>query len=117
MIRSLALVVLVVGACTANDDVPAPAVGGITPNHAAPGTAVVISGSYFCQQPESSSGETDPLACEHMGAVVFGVEPTTPQNYTDTSITVSVPQQQPGMVQVGVSVAGRSSNTVSFTID
>lgn len=116
MRAAIALAVLMLAACSANDDVPAPAVASITPDHAAPGTAVVIAGSYFCQQPADGS-DVDPLACKTMGTVQFGTDQVEPQQYTDTSITVDVPQASAGAVSVRVTVAGRASNGVDFTID
>jgi hypothetical protein len=104
-------------ACTANDDIPAPAIASVTPNQATPGTPVVIAGSYFCQQTEAGSGETDPLACRVTGAVLFGTAQTDAQQYTDTSITVDVPQLAAGTVSVAVTVAGRVSNSVDFQIE
>jgi hypothetical protein len=99
--------------CSANDDVPAPQVSSVTPDQAAPGSTVVVNGSDFCQQAATSE---DPLACDNMGGVVFGVEHATSVQYTDTSITVEVPGGA-GTVQLAVSVAGRTSNAISFTIE
>ena len=113
----VALAVMLLAACSANDDVPAPAVASVTPDHAAPGTAVVIAGSYFCQQPDDGSDDVDPLACKTMGTVEFGTDQVEPQQYTDTSITVDVPQASAGAVSVRVTVGGRASNGVDFTVD
>ena len=112
-----ALIALLVGACTANDDVPAPAVASVTPDHASPGTPVTIAGSYFCQQPDTGSDDVDPLACKVTGTVLFGTDQVEAEQYTDTSISVSVPQTSLGAVNVAVTVAGRVSNSVQFTVD
>lgn len=111
------IAVLILGACSANDDVPAPALASITPDHASPGTVVMIAGSYFCQQPDSGSDDVDPLACKTTGTVEFGTDQVDAQQYTDTAIMVSVPQTRTGEVSVAVAVAGRVSNAIAFTVD
>jgi hypothetical protein len=116
-IRIAMLLAFAAAACTANDDVPAPAVAGVIPDHAGPGAVVVVNGSYFCQQTMPDQGEVDPLACANMGIVQFGSQPGIVQQYTDTSIMVAVPQAALGATQLSVSVAGRVSNTVDFTIE
>jgi len=109
--RSLAALVVVAG-CSANDDVPAPQISSVTPNHAPVGATVIVTGSYFCQQPRTE----DPLACANMGVVLFGVTSATSTQYTDTSISAEVPGGT-GAVRVTVSSAGRPSNGVDFTIE
>jgi len=96
------------------DDLPPPRIGGITPDHAPAGAIVTIEGDHFCQQPDAE--EPDPLACETMGAVVFGATTATTAQYRDTEILVEVPSLQ-GTVDVTVQVAGRVSNATSFTIE
>ena len=59
----------------------------------------------------------DPLACKTMGSVLFNTDQVEAEQYTDTSITVSVPQTSTGEVNLAVTVAGRVSNSVAFTID
>lgn len=103
---------LVAAACSANDDLPAPQIGTITPGHATAGTIVVIDGSYFCHQPASD----DPLACEHTGDVHFGAAVANTVIYSDTEIHAEVPAI-PGTVDVFVEVEGHMSNSVSFTVD
>ena len=109
----IAYLILSGAACSANDDVPSPQISAVTPNHATAGTTVLVSGSNFCQQPEHTE---DPLACENMGTVVFGVVSAAGIQYTDTSIMADVPGGS-GLVQVVVSSAGRSSNTIDFMIE
>jgi hypothetical protein len=102
--------------CSAGDDVPAPAVSAVVPDHASPGVTVMIVGDYFCQQPETG-GEEDPLACANMGAVLFGTTPATVAFYAEQMISVEVPPLDSGKVNVAVSVAGRHSNSVAFVVD
>lgn len=115
---AVALVFATAAGCTTNDDIHTPALGAITPEHASPATVVVISGSYFCAQPEPEDGEeVDPLACEHTGTVSFNAVPGNLGEYTDTRITVEVPPLAPGVISVRVAVAGRTSNSVEFTVE
>ena len=100
--------------CTANDDVPAPSVSGLSPTSVSPGAVITISGSYLCQQPGS---DDDPLACASTGNVVFDAVPVAPLMWTDTSIMVEVPNLSMGEVAVSVTVAGRVSNSVALTVD
>ncbi len=102
-------------ACSANDDVPAPLISSITPNHGAPGTVVLIYGSYFCQRPQNGSNE-DPN-CQVAGTVHFGAVPGTPSSWQDTAIMIEVPLGITGQVDVQVIAMGKASNTVEFTAD
>jgi hypothetical protein len=108
----IAVVAGMLAACSANDDTPAPQISSISPNHAVPGTTVLISGSYFCHQPANE----DPLACANTGAVEFGTSVANATQYMDTSITVEVPGAV-GTVRVVVEVSSETSNGVSFTFD
>jgi hypothetical protein len=108
---------LVVSACSANDDVPAPAIAAVQPDHAVPGTTVQVSGSYLCQAPRTGGNDVDPLACEHMGAVMFDTAPGLVTSYTDTLVLVDVPALPAGRSSVVVSVAGRSSNRLDFIVE
>jgi len=112
MARFIALVALLAG-CSANDDFPAPQIASIAPDHATPGTAVLIAGDYFCHQ----SGE-DPQGppCTTMGAVSFGAMVANPLQYDETQIMVEVPSGV-GTVDVTISVAGEQSNAIAFTFD
>ncbi len=109
---------LALAGCTANDDIHAPAISNVNPARAGAGTSVVLSGSWFCQQPEPhGEDEVDPLACEHVGTVQFDSSPVSPTGYTDTTITVEVPNISTGSYALRVSVNGRNSNTVDFTLE
>lgn len=103
---------ILLAACSANDDIPAPQLSAVTPDQATAGTVVVVTGSYFCQQPGTTE---DPLACDNVGTVLFGTASGNVAQYADTSIMVEVPGGT-GPVQVTVAVAGRTSNGVDFTI-
>ena len=108
---------LALSACSANDDVPAPSISGLQPDHGMPGIAVTVSGSSLCQQPQTDGIDMDPLACMHIGTVTFGTAPASVLSYTDTMASVQVPALPPGTIDVGVSVAGRSSNRISFRVE
>lgn len=107
-----ALVALALAACSANDDIPAPRIASITPNHGTPGTSVAISGDFFCHQLESE----DPLLCEQQGTVHFGTAIGDVTVYADAMITADVPDVA-GKVRVTVEVAGESSNGIDFTVE
>jgi len=109
----IALALLVVAGCSANDDIPAPMIASITPRQAIPGTNVVIAGTNFCQQPEAE----DPLACAQMGVVLFGSQPSSLGQYEDTTISTDVPTLTPGDTTVFVSVGGKMSNGADFTVE
>lgn len=101
--------------CNASDDIPAPTIASIFPDQGTSGQPVTIVGSGFCQQPAPEEGEeVDPLACDHVGDVVFDSTPATLGSYTDTSIEAIVPDLPPGSVLVVVRVAGRVTRGVSF---
>lgn len=102
--------------CTAGEDLPAPMISSISPTHATPGISVTIAGQYLCQQQETD-GEVDPLACANIGTVAFGQTPATVGMYTEQAITAEVPGLGAAGYSVSVSVAGRRSNTLSFTVD
>ena len=107
------LPLLLVAACSANDDIPAPLLGSVVPDHGVPGTIVLVTGNYFCQRP--NTGIEDP-ACDSTGEVSFGASPGTISDWTDTAIMVEVPQGALGSVALSVIVNGRSSNPTSFDV-
>lgn len=104
------LLALLLG-CSANDDIPAPQVAAVTPDHAPVGAVVTVSGQYFCQTPPME----DPN-CGVAGTVHFGTIPATPSTWMDTAIMVEVPTGITGTVDVEVTAMGKQSNTVSFTV-
>jgi IPT/TIG domain len=104
-------------ACSANDDIPAPALSAVVPDAATAGTTVMVSGSALCQEPRTSDGDGDPLECQHLGTMMFNTAPGVVVSYTDTMVLVEVPALPPGGVSVRVSVAGRSSNSLGFIIE
>lgn len=114
----LLLLGLALCGCTANDDVHPPFVGAITPERGRPGSTAIISGDYFCAQPDPEfPDDVDPLACETMGVVTFDMIPATAIRYTDEEIIVEVPQLPPGRVAVEVAVAGRDSDGIPFIVE
>ncbi len=112
VLRCAACLVLV--ACSANDDVPAPLVGSVTPGHAPPGAVVRIDGDYFCGPPPDGD---NPDACPFTGLVGLGTVPSISSLWTPTTIMVEVPTGQRGEVELVVIVAGRRSNDLDFVID
>lgn len=113
----LTFLIVALGACSANDDVPAPLLSSVTPNHGVVGTSVMIAGSYFCGQPTIDSEDVDPLACDLTGFVQFGSSNGTTLQYTDDSITAEVPDSSRGRTRMIVSVGGRTSNAITFVIE
>ena len=79
----------------------APTITSITPNHALPGDAVVISGSNL-------GGS---------GTVRFGTTAATTSSWTATTIVCTVPALSPGVCQVTVTVGGLTSNGLAFTVE
>jgi hypothetical protein len=107
---------LALAGCSANDDVPAPSISAVLPDHGTPGSVVTVTGAGLCQQPRGSSDD-DPFACAHVGVVLFGVAPATATAYTDAIVMVEVPPVATGRSSVMVVVAGRSSNSLDFTVE
>lgn len=114
MIRAAAIAIALAG-CSANDDIPAPQIANVVPSHAPSGQVVVVNGMYFCQRPQGGSDQ-DPN-CTVIGTVAFGGVPGTAVSWTDSAIMVEVPQAVAGRADVQVTAAGRTSNSVAFTLD
>jgi hypothetical protein len=102
---------LVVAACSANDDVPAPLVSSVVPDRAPAGALVTVNGDYFCQLP----GDMEDPLCDTVGQVQFGAAPGTPSLWSETQIMVEVPQGIAGDVPLTVIALGRASNAITFT--
>ena len=113
VLRWLVISAFALAGCSANDDLPAPLIAALSPDHAMAGTSVLITGSYFCHQAEET--DQDP-PCTTMGAVYFGSQVAEALQYDERAITVAVPQGT-GTVDVSVSVAGERSNTATFTFE
>lgn len=86
------------------------------PDHGVPGAIVTVVGKYLCQEPWSEV-EAHPLACAHVGTMMFDTTPATATSYTDAMVLVEVPALSRGRFEVSVSVAGRSSNRIAFVVD
>ena len=107
------VVVLLIAACSANDDFPAPQIASVSPQRAAPGSSVVIAGNYFCHQSEE---DEQPQPCTTLGTIYFGTTIANALQYEETSITAEVPDGM-GQTDITLSVAGEHSNAVSFTFE
>lgn len=103
---------VIVAACGGNADVPAPRISSVFPEEGPPGVQVMIEGSSFCQQPQDDEDPT----CANVGTVLFDQQPGEVLEYTDTSILVTVPAHDPGMVRVVVHVIGRTSDGAGFLV-
>lgn len=88
---------------SAAQTVPPPQITSINPNKASPNAQVTISGSNF--------GST-----QGTGSVLFGQTPARVVNWSDTNVTVRVPDLSDGStVQVAVLTDHGISNTVNFS--
>jgi hypothetical protein len=115
---ALLFTLAVLAACSANDDVPSPALSGVQPNPAPSGAVVTLTGDHFCPRPATAPpGDDDNAVCDAPGDVHFGAAPGTPTTWTDTSIAVEVPDGIAGDVDLTVIVGGRPSNAITFTAD
>jgi hypothetical protein len=112
--RALVVAAALLVGCSANDDIPAPAVATVMPDHAPAGEVVVVSGSFFCQRPANVTDDPD---CDVAGTVHFGEVPGTATSWMDTAITVEVPAGAVGRADVEVIAGGRASNSIAFTED
>ena len=101
------------GACTWNDDVPAPLVSSVVPDHAPTGALVTVNGDHFCQRP----GDVEDPLCDATGQVTFGAAPGTTSMWSETQIMAEVPQGVAGEVVLTVIARGRASNAISFTAE
>jgi hypothetical protein len=107
------LVVAMLG-CSANEDIPAPLIASLNPNHGPAGAVIMIAGQYFCQAPQAE----DSQACDSAtGTVSFDAAPGIVSAYTDTAIMVEVPTGLSGHVTVRVTAAGKTSNAAGFTAE
>lgn len=104
---------LFLAACSASDDFPAPQIASVSPQSAAPGSSVVISGNYFCHQTEEDPGAQP---CTMMGAIYFGSTLANALQYEETSITAEVPDGM-GTTDITLTVAGEQSNSASFSFE
>ena len=104
------LVMLVALGCSAGEDVPEPLIASVSPDHAPPGASVMIVGDYFCQEPDGDQ-------CANAGTVAFDSTPANVGMYTEQAIMVEVPGVTPGLVEVRVMAAGRTSNAVEFRVE
>jgi hypothetical protein len=71
----------------------------------------------LCQAPVTQGSDPDPLACAHVGTVLFDTTPGVVTSYTDSLVLVDVPARAPGSASIVVTVAGRSSNRIGFVVE
>ncbi|MEO8704488.1 MAG: IPT/TIG domain-containing protein [Kofleriaceae bacterium] len=115
--RLVTVAAALVVACSANDDVPAPRLAGVTPVRAAPGAVVELTGSDLCQVPHDDDPEGAPVTCPEGGGVSFGGYPASALVWESEHVTVEVPPAPPGMMDVRIQINGRTSNAVDFTVE
>ncbi|MBP6840097.1 MAG: hypothetical protein KA190_22560 [Kofleriaceae bacterium] len=110
------LAVIAALACSAGDDVPAPRLSALQPASGAPGLVVEVLGEYLCQVPHPDEGE-EPAVCPSLDATLwFGTVAAPADVVDDTRATATVPVLAPGAVDVHLTVAGRGSNILRFTV-
>ena len=112
--------VVVLAACSANDDVPSPQLSDVQPSTAPAGAIVTLTGDHFCPQPPAAppgGDDDDNEVCTTPGEVHFGAAPGTPTTWSNTSLEVEVPSGIAGRVDLSVIVGGRPSNSISFTAE
>ncbi len=80
----------------------APSISSVSPTSGAPGTSVTIAGANFGSSQGSST-------------VDFGTTAAAVTSWSDTSITVTIPNVAAGTANVTVTVGGTASNSESFT--
>lgn len=106
---------LMLAACSANDDIPAPLVGSVTPDHGVAGSVVRIDGEFFCGAPPD--GDESDGSCDLTGIVEFETTPSISSLWSPTTIMVEVPTGVRGEVDLRVTVGGRRSNDIDFFVD
>jgi hypothetical protein len=108
----------VLALCAACTDPDAPRLSDVTPDEAPPGATVVITGENLCGTAVSvgEGGACEPLPA---GYVSFGIDPQVDGvivAWADARIEAIVPAAASGEVLIVVTVDGRSSNGISFTV-
>jgi hypothetical protein len=103
---------VLLGACTNAEDVPAPRLSSLAPDRGAPGIVVSVVGSAFCQEPEPGDACSPPDA-----QIVFETTTAVTTILDDTNATMIVPEVAPGDYDVRISVGGRMSNNLDFVVE
>jgi hypothetical protein len=85
------------------DNVPVPALTNLSPSSGPPGTLVTLTGTGFG-------------AVQGTSFVTFGGIPAAVTSWTNTEITIVVPDLSPSNYSVFVTTSGGSSNSLPFTI-
>jgi len=83
-------------------ETPVPEITSITPDNGLAGDGVIIKGTNFSSAKEENT-------------VMFGDAQAEVLKASDKSLTVFAPQNQPGKVNVTVTVAGQASKPVEYT--
>ena len=109
--RSLALVALLAGC---GEGVEPPAIATVTPASAPRGATIELAGEGFCEV-------ADDTCAPFSGSVDFGLEPpqvrAVPVSWAPARIQLVVPQNvADGATVIVVTVDGRTSNAVDFTV-
>jgi len=109
-------VVLGLGAACGDPD--GPRLDSVTPTAAPPGAPVVLAGENLCgiEAAVGEGGTCEPLPA---GYVSFGIDPQVDGvivSWRDDRIEAIVPAAANGDVLIVVTVDGRSSNGISFTV-
>ena len=118
VILAAAVGLLISASCVSGDDIPPPTLSGALPSHASPGDSVELSGSNFCQQVSNPNPDDPNLDCSPAGGqILFGSFATSASTWTDSTVMIEVPAVNPGDVDVTVTVGGRTTNSITFTVD
>jgi len=111
-------VVIALAGC--GDGGTGPFIDAVQPSTAAAGDSVDILGRRFCGDGDGVAAGDGPCTRAPVGVVSFGagdaVERAAVQAWTHERITVMVPQAEPGVTTVVVSVNGVASNEADFEI-
>ena len=116
--RSIAFAMLL-AACPANDELPAPRLISIVPDRGVPGVVVTVTGSDLCQIAHEEDDEGTPLVCpDSDGAIYFGsFLGTALSSWEDTMLMIEVPESPPGEVDLRVQVKGKTTNSLDFVVE
>lgn len=122
--RWLALACVLAAACDDADDGVSPRIDLVAPPQAEVGEVIDILGERFCSAATGGGVDLDaggggPNPCS-MGFVTFGDEPGLGifdvEDWSETRITIRVPNMRPGPTGIVVTVNGRQSKVAEFEV-